>query len=113
TEIKLNLEPLPPTHSGLLCVHFNKLEEALRANLIALKYKPNAVELIDHYILECTRDNIEQRENSLFVLGEPEALLVIEYARDTYEEVVEIVAKVEAEMRDFGLGYYYPLLSGD
>lgn len=113
TEIKLNLEPLPPAHSGLLCVHFNKLEEALRANLIALKYKPNAVELIDHYILECTRDNIEQRENSLFVLGEPDALLVIEYARDTYEEVIEIVAKVEAEMRDFGLGYYFPLLSGN
>ncbi len=113
TEIKLNLEPLPPAHSGLLCVHFNKLEEALRANLIALKYKPNAVELIDHYILECTRDNIEQRENSLFVLGEPDALLVIEYARDTYEEVIEIAAKVEAEMRDFGLGYYFPLLSGN
>lgn len=113
TEIKLNLQSLPPPHSGLLCVHFNKLEEALRANLIALKYKPNAVELIDHYILECTRDNIEQRENSFFVNGEPDALLVIEYARDTYEEVVEIAAKVEAEMRQVGLGYYFPLLSGN
>jgi FAD/FMN-containing dehydrogenase/Fe-S oxidoreductase len=113
TEIKLNLEPLPPAHSGLLCVHFNKLEEALRANLIALKYKPNAVELIDHYILECTRDNIEQRENSFFVNGEPDALLVIEYARDTYEEIVEIVSQVEAEMREHGLGYYFPLLSGN
>lgn len=112
TEIKLNLEPLPPAHSGLLCVHFNKLEEALRANLVALKYKPNAVELIDHYILACTRDNIEQRENSFFVQGEPDALLVIEYARDTYEEVVEIVTKVETEMRSLNLGYYFPLLSG-
>lgn len=113
TEIKLNLEPLPPAHSGLLCVHFNTLEEALQANLVALKYKPNAVELIDHYILECTRDNLEQRENSFFVQGNPDALLVIEYARDTYEEVVEIVARVEAEMRSLNLGYYFPLLSGN
>ena len=112
TEIKLNLEPLPPEHSGLLCVHFNTLEEALRANLVALKYNPNAVELIDHYILECTRDNVEQRENSFFVQGEPKALLVIEYARDTYGEVLEIAASVEAEMRSLGLGYYFPLLQG-
>lgn len=112
TEIKLNLEPLPPAHSGLLCVHFNTLEEALRANMVALKYKPNAVELIDHYILECTRDNIEQRENSFFVQGEPDALLVIEYARDTQKEVLEIVADVESEMRNLNLGYYFPVLYG-
>ncbi|WP_316814556.1 FAD-binding and (Fe-S)-binding domain-containing protein [Pedobacter nyackensis] len=112
TEIKLNLEPLPPGHAGLLCVHFNTLEEALRANMVALKYKPNAVELIDHYILECTRDNIEQRENSFFVQGEPDALLVIEYTRDTHAEVLEIVTHVEAEMRSLSLGYYFPVLYG-
>lgn len=113
TEVKLNLEPLPPKHSGLLCVHFNTLEEALRANLVALKYQPNAVELIDHYILECTRDNIEQRQNSFFVNGEPDALLVIEFARTTKEEVVALAASVEAEMRGLGLGYYFPLLFGN
>src|SRR5665213_1305681 len=52
TEIKLNVVPLPPSGSGLLCVHFNSIDDALRANLIALKYKPRASELIDHYILE-------------------------------------------------------------
>lgn len=112
TEIKLNLEPLPPAHAGLLCVHFNTLEAALHANLVALKYSPNAVELIDHYILECTRDNIEQRQNSFFVQGEPEALLVIEFARGTPDEVAAVAAKVEAEMRSLGLGYYFPLLFG-
>ncbi|MNJ98964.1 Anaerobic glycerol-3-phosphate dehydrogenase subunit C [compost metagenome] len=112
TEIKLNLEPLPAEHSGLLCVHFHTLEEALRANLVALKHQPNAVELIDHYILECTRDNIEQRENNFFVQGEPAALLVIEYARDTQNEVKEIAKKVEAELRELGLGYHFPLLFG-
>ena len=59
TEIKLNVVPLPPKENGLLCVHFNTIDEALRANLIALQYGPTASELIDHYILECTKDNIE------------------------------------------------------
>src|SRR5215831_3223242 len=62
TEIKLNIVPLPPKEGGLLCVHFNTIDESLRANLVAMKYKPSASELIDHYILECTKDNIEQRK---------------------------------------------------
>src|SRR4029079_9774313 len=43
-EIKLNVVPLPPKEPGLLCVHFNSIDEALRANIIALQYKPSASE---------------------------------------------------------------------
>ena len=113
TEIKLNVVPLPPKESGLLCVHFNSIDESLRANLIGLKYNPSASELIDHYILECTKDNIEQRKNRFFVQGDPGAILVIEFLRDTREEVVEVAAKVETEMRAAGLGYHFPLLFGE
>ena len=113
TEIKLNVVPLPPKEAGLLCVHFNSIDESLRANLIALKYGPSASELIDHYILECTKDNIEQSKNRFFVQGDPGAILVIEFARETREEVREIASKVEADMRSAGLGYHFPLLFGE
>jgi FAD/FMN-containing dehydrogenase/Fe-S oxidoreductase len=113
TEIKLNVVPLPPKEAGLLCVHFNTIDEALRANLIALKYHPSASELIDHYILECTKDNIEQIQNRFFVQGDPGAILVIEYSRTNREEVIEIAKQVEAEMRAEGLGYHFPLLFGN
>ncbi|HKG68717.1 MAG TPA: FAD-linked oxidase C-terminal domain-containing protein, partial [Segetibacter sp.] len=112
TEIKLNVEPLPPKEAGLLCVHFNTIDEALRANLIALKYNPGASELIDHYILECTKDNIEQIQNRFFVKGDPGAILVIEYARTSRDEVIEIARQVESEMRAAGLGFHFPLLFG-
>lgn len=113
TEIKLNVVPLPPKQAGLLCIHFDTIDEALRANLIALKYRPGASELIDHYILECTKDNIEQNKNRFFVQGDPGAILVIEFARESKEEIVEIAKQVEAEMRAEGLGYHFPLLSGE
>ena len=113
TEIKLNVVPLPPIDIGLLCVHFNTIDESLRANLIALKYKPSASELIDHYILECTKDNIEQRKNRFFVQGDPGAILVIEFAKENREEIVRIAQDVEAEMRAANLGYHFPLLFGD
>lgn len=113
TEIKLNVVPLPPKETGLLCVHFNTIDESLRANLIALQYKPSASELIDHYILECTKENKEQIKNRFFVQGDPGAILVIEFTRHTREEISDIARQVETSMREAGLGYHFPLLFGD
>lgn len=113
TEIKLNIVDLPPKETGLLCVHFNTIDESLRANLIALKHQPTASELIDHFILECTKDNIEQRKNRFFVQGDPGAILVVEFKKDTREEIETIAKQVVAEMQAAGLGYHFPLLFGD
>jgi FAD/FMN-containing dehydrogenase/Fe-S oxidoreductase len=113
TEIKLKVVPLPPRESGLLCVHFNSIDEALRANIIALQYKPSASELIDHYILECTKNNIEQQKNRFFVQGDPGAILVIEFSKTNREEITQLAKKVEADLRSAGLGYHFPLLFGD
>lgn len=112
-EIKLNVVPMPAKETGLLCVHFNSIDESLRANLIALKYKPSASELIDHYILECTKENIEQSKNRFFVQGDPEAILVIEFIRSNRDDIIKISAECEMEMRAAGLGYHFPLLFGD
>jgi FAD/FMN-containing dehydrogenase/Fe-S oxidoreductase len=113
TEIKLNLVDLPPKESGLLCVHFHSIDEALKANLIALEFNPSASELIDHFILECTKDNIEQRKNRFFVQGDPGAILVIEFSRSTREEITTLAKKTESGMRAAGLGYHFPLLFGE
>ena len=112
TEIKLNLVPAPPKETGLLCVHFNSIDEALHANLIGLKYKPSASELIDHYILECTKENKEQSKNRFFVQGDPGAILVIEFVKETREEILSLTNAVEADMRVAGLGYHFPVLFG-
>jgi len=113
TEIKLNISPLPPKETGLLCVHFNTIDESLRANIIAMQYKPSASELIDHYILECTKDNIEQSKNRFFVQGDPGAILVVEFLRNTREEITEIAIRLQQELQAAGLGYHFPLLFGD
>jgi FAD/FMN-containing dehydrogenase/Fe-S oxidoreductase len=112
TEIKLNVVPKPPKEVGLLCVHFNSIDESLHANLIGLKYHPSASELIDHYILECTKENREQSKNRFFVQGDPGAILVIEFVKETREEILVLTAQVEADMRAAGLGYHFPVLFG-
>ncbi len=110
TEIKLNLVPLPPKIKAVIPVHFEKLNDAFKANIIALKYNPGAVEMLDSKILECTKENKEQEKNRFFVKGNPEALLVIEFARDTKEEIEQIAEDLEKEMRNNGFGYHFPLL---
>ncbi len=112
TRIKLHVDPLPPAHLGLVCGHFNTIDEALRANLIALKFNPSASELMDHYILECTKANPEQRMNRFFVEGDPGAILVVELRSDSAEDLAAQAQACEAAMRAAGLGYHFPFVTG-
>lgn len=122
TEIKLNLVPLPPAESGLVAVHCRSIDEALRATLVALNYRPYAVELIDNIILERANTNAEQRKNSFFVQRVPNAaselesfptILVVDLSRNSRTEVEQLATEMEAEMRAEGMGYHFPLLFGD
>lgn len=112
TRIKLHVDPLPPAHLGLVCGHFNTIDEALRANLIALQFNPSASELMDHYILECTKANPEQRMNRFFVEGDPGAILVVELRSDSLEDLASQAQACEAAMRKAGLGYHFPFVTG-
>ncbi len=112
TEIKLHVNDLPPKEIGLVCAHFNSVDEALRANLIAIKYKPSASELIDHYILECTKANPEHRQNRFFVQGDPGAILVVELRSEAISDIEAQAAAMEAEMRAAGLGFHFPIVYG-
>lgn len=112
TEIKLNLEPLPPKHQALLCVHLETVPDALKANLIALKMKPFSVELMDKTILELTRENIEARKNRFFVKGDPGAILIVEFAEEEEATVRQKIKDTEAQMRAVGLGFHFPVVTG-
>ncbi len=112
TEITLSCEPLPPRVSALVCVHCATIDEALRANLVALRHSARACELMDDNILECTKVNIEQRQNRFFLQGDPGAILAVELAADTREEVAACAASLETELRAAGLGYHYPVVWG-
>ena len=113
TEIKLNLVPLPPPEKAVVCVHFRSKMEALLANLVALEFGPGAVEMMDDIILRLTKDNIEQKKNRFFVKDDPAAILIIEFARENREEIIELASAMEKKMRESGFGYHYPVIFGD
>ncbi len=113
TEIKLNLVPLPPKENGLVCVHLDSLEDAYKANIIALKFNPVAVELMDKTIMDLTKDNITQRKNRFFVEGDPEALLLVEFYSDLKDDIDKRAKAMQEAMLAKGYGYTFPVLYGN
>ena len=105
TEIKVSLNPLPPKEKMVVCAHCITLEGSFLANLIALKHKPVAVELMDGKILELSFQNLEQKRNAFFVDGMPAALLIAEFWGDTREEIDVQAKAFEEEAKASGLVY--------
>ena len=112
SEIKLNLLPLPTGEKALICVHHKELNEAFQANLIALKYKPGAVELMDSKILELTKENHTQQKNRFFIKDKPAAILIIEFVRESREEIIELAESMKKEMMEASFGYHFPIIFG-
>jgi len=95
TEIKVDLDPLPPKEKMVVCAHCDTLQKSFLGNLVALKYRPTAVELMDRNILELTKQNVEQQKNRFFVQGDPAAILIIELRGDTREEIDAVADQLE------------------
>jgi FAD/FMN-containing dehydrogenase/Fe-S oxidoreductase len=112
TGIKLKLEPLPPPVQGLVCVHLESVRDALRANLIALRFNPWSVELMDHTILDLTKENREQDKNRFFVQGNPGAILIVEFAENTLEKLTLKAGLMCNELKEKAYGFAYPLITG-
>lgn len=112
TRIKLNVIPLPPKYKGLVCAHFETLEDAIHGNLIALKHKPTAIELMDDPVMQAAKQNIEQNKNRFFVKGDPAAMLMIEFSFETEKKLNDTATALEKDLRDAGLGYHFPLVTG-
>jgi FAD/FMN-containing dehydrogenase/Fe-S oxidoreductase len=112
TEIKLKLLPLPPVNKALICIHLNKRNEAFKANIIALKYKPSAVELMDNRILDLTDNNLSQKTNRFFLDGKPGAIVIVELVRETKEEIDETARLLINDMKTSGYGYAFPIITG-
>lgn len=113
TEIKIHLNDLPPKEVAVLAIHSHSIQESLRANVIAMKHKPGASELMDKIILDCTKENAEQMANRYFIEGDPAGVLCVEFERETKEEVESLCNKVIEEVKAAGYGYHFPVIWGE
>ncbi len=106
TELKLKLVPVPPVHKGLLCAHCSSVQSAFEANIVALKFSPAAVEMIDANILELSKSNISQNKNRFFIQGDPAAILVVEFVSESETELRQLITAASEALDGSGFVYH-------
>ena len=100
TEIKVNLDLLPPKEKMVVCAHCDTLQKSFLGNLVALKFHPAAIELMDRNVLELSKENVEQQKNRFFVQGDPAAILIIELRGETQEEIDALADQMEKALME-------------
>jgi FAD/FMN-containing dehydrogenase/Fe-S oxidoreductase len=104
-----------PRATAVEVIHYRDMLEALESSQAILETGPHAVELTDKMILDLARGNIEQSQRMGFVQGDPEAILIVEYAGDS---AAEVRAKIDAleglrQRRRFGYAASIALEAGE
>lgn len=112
TSIKIHVDPLPKPVDVVVCAHFGSVPESLKAVLLAMAMQPTACELMDKIIMDLTKSNIEQKKNRFFVEGDPAAILMTEFRGDTMEAAMAQADAFTRSLKEAGLGYAYPVVSG-
>jgi len=110
TEAKLKLIRLPPPEVALVNVHCSSIQESLYTNLVALEHRCYASELIDDVVLDCTKENSAFEHHRDFVVGNPKAILMVEFFEHDKKVLTEQVDLFIAALRSKNLGYAFPVL---
>ena len=101
--LTLALAPIP-AHKTLGVVHFPTFYRAMDAAQHIVKLDPDAVELVDRTMIELARDIKAFRATvDRTIVGEPDAILLVEFAGEDREAQLAKLRKLVELMGDLGL----------
>ena len=108
TEIELKLSPLLGRRAVGAC-HFGSFHAAMNAAQHIVRLKPIAVELVDRTMIELAR-NIPMFRPTVetFVRGVPDAVLLVEFAEDDWDENLRRLKALHELMGDLGQSWDKP-----
>jgi FAD/FMN-containing dehydrogenase/Fe-S oxidoreductase len=102
TRITLDLQKVP-THKVLGVCHFPRFYEAMAATQHIVKLGPAAVELVDRTMIDLARGiPIFRSIVDRFVQGEPDAVLLVEFAGEDRDDLLRRLRDLVALMGDLG-----------
>ena len=102
TRIHLDLQPLPENKHLGIC-HFPTFYDAMDATQYIVQLGPTAVELVDRNMIDLARDiPIFSATVNRFVKGEPNALLLVEFAGEDIDTQGQKLIELDQLMADLG-----------
>lgn len=106
-EATVGLVPVFP-YTGVVCAHFTALDAALQAVVPARGLGAVAVELLDHRLLDLTRNNLQHRRYRHWIVQDPAAVLLIEFAASSRAALTDVIGNLLAELKHTGCCYAAP-----
>src|SRR5262249_6324739 len=101
--LHLNLSPVPK-HKTLGVCHFSAFYRSMEAPQHIVKLGPAAVELVDRTMIGLARGNPAFRGTvEQFIKGDPDAILLVEFAGDDRDEQLRRLRQLTELMGDLGL----------
>ena len=105
TRIELKLSPLLGRRAVGAC-HFGRFYDAMDAAQHIVRLGPIAVELVDRTMIGLARDIAMFRPTlEQFVRGDPDAVLLVEFAEDDWDENLRRLKQLGALMGDLGFAW--------
>ena len=102
TGLHLELQPIP-SHKVLGVCHFPTFHQAMDSAQHIVKLDPSAVELVDRTMIDLSREIPMFRATvDRFVQGEPNALLLVEFAGEDHAEQLKKLEQLGELMADLG-----------
>ena len=92
-------------------VHFEDFFESIAHVSEIVAFKPAAVELLDHMLIERSRENLETKHYCHFIQGDPGGVLVVEFYGETQEEAIEHANALAKHLQNQQKGYAWPVIS--
>jgi FAD/FMN-containing dehydrogenase/Fe-S oxidoreductase len=101
--LRLKLSPLPRYKTLGVC-HFPSFHQAMALTRHIVQLDPDAVELVDRTMIDLARDIAQYRGIvARFIRGKPDAILLVEFAGEEREPVVQKLQRLVELMADLGL----------
>ena len=103
-EARLNLVPLPAA-KAVLTIEFDDLLDALGATPVILEHHPSAIEVMDRFILDHSRESptLDALRREVLLGETPGALLCVELQADDAGELPDRLAAIERDLQNRGI----------
>ena len=93
-----------PEHAVLGVCHFETFSDSMQASASIVTLEPHAIELSDKLLIDFARESPLHRDKLHFVHGNPEALLIVEFAGEELGLLNKKLDTLSVLMRDLGFG---------
>ncbi len=104
SEAKLNLVPRP-TMTAVSVLHFVDIVRASEATREVLRHGPSSIEVMDKILLDRSRESLGHAKDLDFIVGDPGALLAVEFYGESEAELRSKLDELERDMTQRRLAY--------